>query len=76
MEAFFFLDLYQNDIVPDLADTFPGYDIFAVSSKKAAKSPRPGYDQCCETACSTIKFHINGTSQAAAVTDIDDFLLL
>lgn len=76
MEAFFFLDLHQDNVVPDLADTLPGNDIFAVPSEKAAKMPWSGYDQSGQAACGTVKFHVDGTSQAAAGADIDDFLLL
>lgn len=76
MEAFFFLNLYQNNVIPNLADTFPGYNIFTVSSKKSAKMPWSGYNQGCQTACGTVKLHIDGASQATAGTDVDDFLLL
>lgn len=76
MKAFFFPDFYQNDIIPNLTDTFPGDNIFTVSSEKTTKMPWSRYNQGCQAACGTVKFHINGASQAPAGADIDDFLLL
>ena len=38
METFFFVYFHKDDIVPDLADTFPGNDIFIITSEQAAES--------------------------------------
>lgn len=76
MEAFVLLDFYKNNIFANLTDAFPGNDVFAFSSEKAAETSRSGNDQCSQAACFTVKFHINGTAQAFAGTDIDDFFLL
>ena len=35
MKTFFFVNLYKDNIISDLADTVPGDDIFIISSKKA-----------------------------------------
>ena len=35
METFFFVYFHKDDIVPDLADTFPGNDIFIITSEQA-----------------------------------------
>jgi len=74
-KTFFLLDLDQNDIIPNLADTFPGDYILAFSSKKAAQPSRSGNHQRCNLAGLTVKFHINGTSQASAGAGINDFFL-
>ena len=75
MEAFVLLDFYKNNIFADLTDTFPGNDVFAFSSKKAAETARPGNDQRSQTARFTVKFHINGAAKAFSGTHIDDFFL-
>lgn len=44
--AFFFIDVYQNDIPADLADLLPGDDIFRIPAEDAAESSGTGDDQC------------------------------
>ena len=75
MEAFVLLDFYKNNIFADLTDTFPGNDVFAFSSKKAAETARSGNDQRSQAACFTVKYHLDGTAQAFAGTHIDDDFL-
>ncbi len=38
VETFFFVYFHKDDIVPDLADTFPGNDVFIITSEQAAES--------------------------------------
>ena len=65
METFFFVYFHKDDIVPDLADTFPWNDIFIITSEQAG-----------ELTAFAVKFRINGTSETAAGTDINYFFLL
>lgn len=76
MEEFFFLDFHQDNVISDLADTFPGNDKFAFPAEKPEEAAGTGNDQGCETVGLAVKFHIYGTAQAAAGTDVDDFFLL
>lgn len=76
MKTFFFLYLYQDDIIPDLADAFPGDHVFAFSSEKAAESAWTGNNKSSQTAGFVVEFHINGTSKTSAGTGIDNLFLL
>lgn len=76
MEALFLLYLYQDDVVTDLADTFPGDDILAFSSEKAAEAAGAGNDQSGKAAGFAVKFYIGGAAKASAGAGIDDFFLL
>lgn len=76
MEAFFFLDFYQNDVIPNLANAFPGDDIFVFSAEKTAEFARARYYKSSQPAGLTVKFHIRRTAQAAAGTGVDDLFLL
>ena len=76
METFFFLDLHQDDIVADLADAVPGDHILAFPAEKAAEPARTGDNQRRDPSGNTVKFHIDGTAQAAAGAGVDDLLLL
>lgn len=74
-EEFILLDLHQDNIFPDLADTFPGDHVLIFSSQKAEKSSRTGNDQSSDASCDTVEFHIGRAAQAAAGTGIDNFFL-
>lgn len=76
METFFFVYFYKDDIVSDLADTFPGNDIFIITSEQAAESSGAWKYKGGELTVLAVKFHINGTSETAAGTDINYFFLL
>lgn len=76
METFILLYFYKNNIFPNLADTFPGDNIFAFSSEETAETSWSGKNQSCEAARFTVEFHINGTTKTFAGADIDDFFLL
>lgn len=75
METFFFLNFYQNDVISDLADAFPGDNILIFPTEKAAESARSGNNQSSETSGFAVKFYIRRASEAAAGTGIDDFFL-
>ena len=76
VKAFFLLDFHQDDVVSNLADTFPGDDKLAVSSEKGTEFSRPRHDQCCQAPCHTVELYIYGTPKAPAGTDINNFFLL
>ena len=76
METFFFVYFHKDDIVSDLADTFPGNDIFIITSKQAAESSGAWKYKGGELIAFAVKFRINGTSETAAGTDINYFFLL
>lgn len=76
METFFFVYFHKDDIVPDLADTFPGNDIFIITSEQAAESSGTWEYKGSELTALAVKFRINGTSETAAGTDINYFFLL
>lgn len=76
MEAFFFCDIDENDILTNLTDTFPGDDEFAFSCEQAAEFSWTWNDKRSETSGFAVKFHICRTSQTAAGTGINNFLLL
>ena len=69
METFFFVYFHKDDIVPDLADTFPGNDIFIITSEQAAESSGAWKYKGGELTAFAVKFRINGTSETAAGTD-------
>ena len=73
METFFFVYFHKDDIVPDLADTFPGNDIFIITSEQAAESSGAWKYKGGELTAFAVKFRINGTSETAAGTDITSF---
>lgn len=76
MQTFFFLDLYQDNVVSYLTDTVPGDHIFTFPAKKAAESARPRNDQRSDPSCGTVELYIHWRSQTPAGTGIDNFLLL
>lgn len=76
METFFFVYFHKDDIVPDLAYTFPGNDIFIITSEQAAESSGAWKYKGSELTAFAVKFRINGTSETAAGTDINYFFLL
>ena len=73
--ARFLVNFYQDNVGSDLADTFPGDHVFAVTSKKAAESGRPRHDQRQDPAAFAVKFQIRRTPQAPAGAGVDDFFL-
>ena len=75
MWTFFFRDLNQDNVFPNLAHTVPGNDKLTFSAPEAAESARTGYDQCCDLPISFIKFKVDRASETPAGTDIYDFLL-
>lgn len=75
VKTFFLLDFHQDNILPDLLDTFPGNDIFAFPSPETAELSGTGDNQSRNAACFAVKFHIYGTAQTSAGAGIDDFFL-
>ena len=60
METFFFVYFHKDDIVPDLADTFPGNDIFIITSEQAAESSGAWKYKGGELTAFAVKFRIKG----------------
>ena len=75
MEAFFFCDIDENDILTNLTDTFPGDDEFAFSCEQAAEFSWTWNDKRGETSGFAVEFHINRTAHTFAGAGIDDFFL-
>lgn len=75
VEAFFLLDFHENDVVPNLAYTVPGDNIFTFPSEEVAETAGTGDNQSCEPGGFYIEFHIDGTAKASTGTGIDDFFL-
>ena len=75
MQTFFFLDLYQDNVISYLTDTVPGNHIFTFPAKKAAESARTRNNQSCNPSCCTVKLYIHWRSQTPTGTGIDDFFL-
>ena len=70
METFFFVYFHKDDIVPDLADTFPGNDIFIITSEQAAESSGAWKYKGSELTAFAVKFRINGTFLLKYMTTI------
>lgn len=75
MKTFFFLNFHKNNVISDLTDTFPGDDVFAFTSEKAAEFSGSRDDQRGDAAGLAVKFQINGTAKTSAGTGVDDFFL-
>lgn len=75
--AAFFIDLHQNNVLSNLADTVPGNHKFAAGSPETeAEAVRTRNDNGCDTAGIAVKLYIYRTSKSTAGTDIDHFFLL
>ena len=76
MAAVLLVNLYQDDVIADLADAVPGNHVFAVPAEKTeAEAARTRDDQSCDTAVFAVEFHIYGTAKGPAGTDVDHFFL-
>lgn len=75
MPTFFFLNFYQNNIVSNLADTFPGNDKFTFSSRKKAEFPRTGNDQRSDASGVAVEFDVCRTAKTPACAGVDNFFL-
>lgn len=75
MKTFFFFDLDQDDVIPNLTDAAPGDDIFAFASWKKAEFTGTWYDQGSDFTGFTVKFKVNRTAETAAGTGVYDFFL-
>lgn len=74
-QAVIFINFYQNDIFPNLADTFPGNTKFTVPAKKTAEFSRTGNDELGNLSGAGIKFHIDRAAETFAAAGIDYFFL-
>ena len=74
--AMLFVNFHQDNIIPDLTDTVPRNDIFAVCAPETeAEAPGTWNYKGCDTAGFTVEFHIYRAAKGAAGTDIDHFFL-
>ena len=76
MQEFFLLNFHKNDVISNLADTFPWDYKFAFFSEESEKAAGTGNDQSSNAAGFAVKFKINGTAKTPTGTDIDNFFLL
>ena len=72
---FFFGELDENDILPNLADAPPGDDDLGVVPPEAGEAAAAWHDQRRDAAVLRVKFHVNDASEGGAGTHIDNFLL-
>ena len=75
LPAFFFFNLDQDDIGTDLADTFPGNDVFGIAAEKTADLCRTGNNDCFHKSGTDIDIHIAYTAKRTAGTGVDHFFL-
>ena len=75
MKTFFLFNLDQNNVVPNLADTAPGDNVFTYTPGEKTKSTRTGYDQSSNLAGFAIEFQINRAAETATGAGIDYFFL-
>ncbi len=75
LPAFFFFNLDQDDIGTDLADTFPGNDVFGIAAEKTADFCRTGNNDCFHKSGTDIDIHIAYTAKRTAGTGVDHFFL-
>ena len=75
MKTFFLLDFYEDNVITNLANTVPWNDIFIVVTEETAKFTGARNNQGINASCGTVKFQINGTTEAFAGTGINDFFL-
>ena len=75
-QAFVFLDFHQDNVLTDLADTFPGDHIFTFMAEKSAESAGTGNYKCSKPTGAAVKFNICSTAKAFTGTGVDDFLSL
>lgn len=75
VKTFFFFDIYKNDVISDLTDTFPGDNVFTFSGEQTAESTGTRDDEGSKTSGLAVEFHICRTSKTAACAGIDNFFL-
>lgn len=75
MKTFFFFDLYQNDVFPNLADAVPGNDILAVPFPETTEFSGSRYDQSCDLPAFLVKFQVDRAPKTLAGAGIYDFFL-
>ena len=75
MKTFFLLDFYEDNVITNLANTVPWNDIFIVVTEETAKFSGTRDDQGIYASCGTVKFQVNGTTEAFTGTGINDFFL-
>lgn len=71
-----FVNLYQNNVFPNLPDAVPGNYIFAARGPETeAEAVWSGNYQSGNAPGLTVKLHIHWTAKSPAGTDIDHFFL-
>ena len=75
MKTFFFINLYKNNVITNLADAVPGDAVFTVAAEKTAEFSGTWYDQGSHSAGFAVKFCINGTPETTAGAGLDHFFL-
>ena len=75
VKAVFFLYFYKDNVIADLADAFPGDDVFTFPPEKITEPSWTGNHQSSKAAGDAVKFHVDGTAKAPAGTGIDNFFL-
>ena len=75
MKTFLFFNFYKDDVITNLADTVPGNNVFIFASEKTAEFTGARNNQGMNASCGTVKFQVNGTTEAFAGTGINDFFL-
>ena len=75
MKTFFLLDFYEDNVITNLTDTVPWNDIFIVVTEETAEFTGTRDNQGIDASCGTVKFQVNGTTEAFAGTGINDFFL-
>lgn len=75
MEALFFIDFHQNNIVPHLIYAFPGDNTFGLPSEQSADASGSRDDQRDNASGFAVNVHISRTTKGLTGADIYDFLL-
>ena len=75
VKTFLFFNFYKDDVITNLADTVPGNNVFIFASEKTAEFTGARNNQGINASCGTVKFQVNGTTEAFAGTGINDFFL-
>ena len=75
-QNFFLADFHQNDIRSDLADAFPGNDVFLIRTEKSEQTEWTGNDDGPDTAVFFVEHQIIDPAKPAAVAAVDDVFFL
>ena len=76
MKAFFFLNFYQDNVISNLADAFPGNDILTFPSPEIAEFAGTWDHQSSKFSGLTVELYVHRTAETPTGADIDYFFLL